>query len=63
VQILGSGDDAGGKHVAAQDAAKNIDEDGFDCRIAHKNAEAFLTCSAEAPPPTSRKFAASHQHT
>src|SRR2546421_475086 len=42
MQFLCGGDDTGGENVAAQDAAKNIDEDGFDFRIAHQNAESVL---------------------
>ena len=58
VQIARRGDHAGGERVAAQDAAENIDE----ARLSRLDRDsrmrkAFLTCSALAPPPTSRKFA------
>src|SRR5438067_8533061 len=42
MQFLGGRNDASGENVAAQDSAKNIDEDGFDFRIAHQNAESVL---------------------
>src|SRR5260370_5913798 len=40
--MLRGGDDPGGENIAAEDAAENIDEHGFDCGIAHENAESAL---------------------
>ena len=42
LQFRGGGDDAGGQHIAAQDAAENIDEDGFHFGIADQNAESVF---------------------
>ena len=42
LQFLCRGHDAAGQHVAAQDAAENIDEDGAHVRIADQNAECVL---------------------
>ena len=38
-KILGGGDDSGGENIATQNSAENIDEDGFDPRIANQYAE------------------------
>src|SRR5260370_17675504 len=40
--MLRGGDDPGGENIAAEDAAENIDEDGFGCGIGHENAESTL---------------------
>jgi len=52
------GDDALGDHVAAHDAAEDIDQDALDLAGSDRiSLKAVVTRSFEAPPPTSRKFA------
>src|SRR5260370_7283128 len=51
LQILGSGDDAGGNNVATHDAAKNIDEDGFNFAIAHQNTATIFDLFLRSAPP------------
>src|SRR5260370_31814111 len=54
--MLRGGDDAGGENVAAGDAAENIDEHGFDCGIAHKNAESALDLFGGGAPANIEKI-------
>ena len=58
-EVLDRGDDALGDHVAAQDAAEDVDQHPFTFWSDIRMRNAFLICSALAPPPTSRKFAGS----
>ena len=57
LQFLGRGHHAAGEHVAAQNPTENIDEYAFHALVADQNLERVFHLSAEAPPPTSRKFA------
>ena len=55
---------AGGQRVAAQDAAENIDQHRLHVLVAKAECETrSCTCSALAPPPTSRKFAGCRRRT
>src|SRR5260370_10043529 len=54
--MLRGGDDAGGENVAAEDAAENIDEPGFDRGIAHKDAESVLGLFGGGAPANSEKI-------
>ena len=58
-ELLDRGNDALRQHVAAQDAAEDVDEHRLDVLVGHQDRKAFLICSALAPPPTSRKLAGS----
>ena len=45
--------------IATGDAAEDVDEHRLDFRVARISRNAVATCSALAPPPTSRKLAGS----
>ena len=52
-------DDALGEHVAAHDAAEDVDEDGLHVRVGQDDLEGLGDLLLVAPPPTSRKLAGS----
>jgi len=56
LQILGSGDDAGGENVQRKMPPKILMK-RFDFGSLMRMRKAFLNLSEEAPPPTSEKLA------
>ncbi len=55
--FLGRFDNTVCQPVTSQDAAENIYENALYGRVGQDDSNPFSTCSALAPPPTSRKLA------
>ncbi len=60
-ELLDRGDDAFGEHVAAQDAAEDVDQDGLDALVGHQDLEGvpdLLGVGAAADVEEVRRLAA-----